>query len=290
MTTTLLPASAFASKSPPYTRRRGAWLAAAIALVATLYWGASREFPAGPAAGFGIERTPPPPSASATLRLATFNIHGAKGPDGRRDPARVARALEGYDFAALFEVHRPWPWSASQVADIGGQLQSGWLFAPTERRWWGEHFGSGIVSRVPVHEWRRIPWPRRTGVGYRNALVVDVPCGGRTVHVLATHIDSTGDRESQLRSAIAMFLSLDAPAVLMGDLNSHPDDPQLAALRGIQGVVDCLAAAGANAPARQLDWIFVREMECRGAGIVETGGSDHPLVWAEVSPLGLSAN
>jgi len=42
--------------------------------------------------------------------------------------------------------------------------------------------------------------------------------GGRDVHVLSTHVDSVTNRKNQLGIVIALFLTLDESAILIGDL------------------------------------------------------------------------
>ena len=105
--------------------------------------------------------------------------------------------------------------------------------------------------------------------------------------MLLTHVTrgDDRDRQTQLRTVIALFRALAEPAILLGDMNSQADDPQIRALLDTPGVVDPVGEVlGSEAPSR-IDWIITRGLRCLDAGVVETEASDHPLVWAEVELL-----
>ena len=272
----------------------------AIVLVG-LTWHASLPAPTGPAEGTtlqdaaspakaacGLASEPAPPAEPprrSRLRVATYNIHGCRGADNRRDPDRVAENLRGLDLVALNEVHGPWAWqSLDQASLLGQRLGMAWLFAPAERTWYHRPTGNGLLSALPVSSWRRIPLSRQSGRGYRNAVLVDLDHAGRTVRVLATHVARSDEqeRERQLRTVIELFLSQDGPALLLGDLNSDADDPQIRALLATAGVSDPVAEIlGAKAP-RRIDWIITRGLRAVDAGLRDNGASDHPLLWAEL--------
>jgi len=255
---------------------------AAALLVGGVVGAASLELSAGPAAGTELNGAPATgPVSPRTIRVGLYNIHGAKGLDGRRDLGRIADLLEGLDFIGLNEVHQRWT-TGNQAEILGKTLGMQWLFTPTERCWSGEHFGSAILSRVPIDSWQRIPLASPRGDGYRNVVLVRIPHQHETLNVLVTHIDPRKDRESQLRAVLSLFLSLDEPAVLMGDLNTRADDPQIVELLKFPGVTDCVSACGAPNPKNRIDWIFTRGLRCVQAGLKETIASDHPRIWAEL--------
>jgi hypothetical protein len=68
----------------------------------------------------------------------------------------------------------------------------------------------------------------------------------------------------------------------MGDLNTAADDPDLRRLLASPGVRDLVGETAARDSSRRIDWILARGLHSVQAGIVDTGASDHPLVWAEV--------
>jgi endonuclease/exonuclease/phosphatase family metal-dependent hydrolase len=261
-------------------------LVAMVILAPVFYWAGERRVPAGGAEGAALSgeiAAPRPPRGS--LRVGSFNIHAAKGLDGKRDITRIADCLRDLDLVALNEVagSRPWEdWNQSQ--QLGEALGRQWLFAPTESRWWHGSFGNGLLSTLPVRYWQRIQFDLAGAHTHRNLVVTAVEVDGVKVNVLLTHLDSRdlGRRHNQLRAAGELFLSLAEPAILLGDLNSTADDEQLQRLLHAPGVVDAVAAGGAKASASRIDWILTRGLRTVESGVVDNGASDHPLVWAEL--------
>jgi endonuclease/exonuclease/phosphatase family metal-dependent hydrolase len=270
-------------------------------LLLGLTWHASLPAPTGPADGTTLDGAASPADATCgfapdraslaksrprpKLRVATYNVHGCKGADGRRDIDRVAENLRGLDLVALNEVHGPWAWeSLDQAGLLGRRLGMAWLFAPAERTWYHRPTGNGLLCALPVSSWQRIPLSRQSGRGYRNAVLVDLDHAGHTVRVLLTHVARSDDqeRQRQLRTVIDLFLSLDGPAVLLGDLNSDADDPQIRALLATTGVSDPVGEILGDKTPRRIDWIITRGLRAVDAGLRDNGASDHPLLWAEL--------
>lgn len=223
------------------------------------------------------------------LRLGTFNIHGCKGSDGRRDVNRVANCLKGLDFVALNEVSGPDFFEKQDQAELlGRRLDMAWLFAPSVRQWYCLESGNALLTKKPVVYWHRIPLIRRVDYSYRNAVQVDLQMAGNSgsgvVHVLLTHVNRRYDseREAQLKEVISMFLALPEPAVLLGDLNSNAKDSQIRHLMSLPGVIDAVGHVLGPKDSERIDWIFLRGLRSVDAGIVDNGSSDHPLIWAEV--------
>ncbi len=260
------------------------------ALAGGLAWHASRPAALGPASGVAIEglapeSVPPAMAVRKTLRVATFNIHSCKGADGRRDVTRVAECLKDLDFVALEEVHGPWPWQKlDQAGELGTRLGMAWLFAPNTRFWYCVDSGNGLLSNRPVQFWQRIPLARHGGRGFRNAVLVGLPHQGRTVRVLLTHVSraNEAERTEQLRTVISLYLALSEPAVLLGDLNSNADDPQIRALLATPGVIDAVGKILGPRDRPRVDWIIVRGLRAVAADLCDHGASDHAAVWAEL--------
>jgi endonuclease/exonuclease/phosphatase family metal-dependent hydrolase len=226
-------------------------------------------------------------SAPKTLKLGSFNIHSGKGTDGVTSLARTAQLLSDLDFVGLYEVRGTSEGTQSnQAAALASLCEAGWLFAPTEHQWWSDHFGNGLMFQVPVRPIIRIPLVNTRGKAYRNAILTAVELEEITVRVIAVHIDRESDRQHQLQTVIDLFLSLQAPCVLMGDLNSTASDPLLVALREQPGVQSPLHEMLAEGPPSQgIDWIFTRGLKTISATLVENTASDHPLVKAELGNL-----
>ena len=268
------------------TRWKGVALGLAAALIGLIIWdGADRR---------ATDATRPmvqSPQSSAKhespdyLKLASFNIHGGKGSDGVRSLARTAELLADSDFAGLYEVKATSdvtvPNQASALARTG---DAGWLFAPTERRWWSDHFGNGLLFRVPVRSSLRFPLVNTRGKAYRNAILSTVELKGAAVRIVAVHIDRENDRRQQLETVIELFLSLQKPCLLMGDLNTIATDPLLEDLVARQDVRSPLQESlEGHLPSQNIDWIFTRGLRTISVNLVENTASDHPLLKAELA-------
>lgn len=227
-----------------------------------------------------------PGPSPKTLRLGSFNIHGGKGTDGVLNLARTTALLDDLDFVGLYEVRSiPFANPSNQAASIASVSNSAWLFAPTERQWWTDHFGNGLVYRIPVSFSIRLPLINTRGKAYRNAILATVLLENVDVRVISVHIDRERDRLYQLQSMIDLFLNLKEPCVLMGDLNTMADDPLIAELLERPGVESPLHDSLATGPPRAtIDWIFTRGLKTISATLVENVASDHPLLKAELEP------
>jgi endonuclease/exonuclease/phosphatase family metal-dependent hydrolase len=220
-----------------------------------------------------------------TIRVATFNVRGGKGRDGRRDLDRVADCLGGLDVVGLCEVHGSGVFAPENQAQLLAQrLDRAWLFAPASRRWYHSEFGNALLSDLPVRFWQRIPLEGWTKSGHRNVVLVTLECRDRPVHILIAHVTQrdSEERAHQLRAVTGLFLALEEPAVLLGDLNSPPSDPQIRQLTETPGVSDPVAQFIDPPQNDRVDWILVRGLRCRAAGVVDQDASDHPLFWAEL--------
>ena len=264
-------------------RRFGVLLLLAALVAGGLTWQMSLRTHAGPASGTVLAGASATQTTRQTLRVGTFNIHGGKGRDGKMDLDRIAAELKDLDIVGLNEVHADRSGeSADQAAALGERLQMPYLFAPTERRWGAESFGNGLLCSPPVKHYLRIPLKSTKTKGLRNMLLATIDWAGRDVRVLITHIDTRIDRESQLASAIAMFLSLQPPAILMGDLNTAADDQQIQTLLATEGVVDVAAGIVRPKQRERIDWIITRGLQTVTAEVRENDASDHPVIRAEL--------
>ena len=273
--------------SPPARRalRRRQAAVLILVLAGTVVWIASWRRPSGPASGTQIHGQVANAPVGNTLRVGTFNIRGGKGIDERRDLARTAESIGDLDLIALNEVHGAWFWqSGNQAQDLGHRLGHAWLFAPTEKRWWHREFGNGLLSSVPVSNWQRIPLERQYGKSYRNVLWAVVRFNNRAIHVLVTHLDRSDDRDrsAQLSAVAELFLSLEAPALLMGDMNSTARDPIIRRLLDVANVAEGLGQVLDDHQTGRIDWIFARGLRVADAGMINTGASDHPSFWVEL--------
>ena len=167
------------------------------------------------------ERTTRGASGAKTLRVATWNIHGAVGTDRRYVPARIVDVLGeiGADIGALQEVASEQE-HATFLRDLeratGFHLVAGLL-----RQRHDTDFGNAVLSRFPVISVDRLD----LCVGRfepRGALDVCVDLGlAAPLRVIATHLGlRPGERREQVRRIIAAVeRDTPHPTLLMGDLN-----------------------------------------------------------------------
>ena len=238
-------------------------------------WGNHRA-PTGPAQG-SLDVPAAVRTDGPTLRVAALNIQSGRNAQQAYALADTAKALSHYDLVGLNEVA-----GGDQAAELGRLAQSAALFAPTQSRWWREDYGNGLLARRPVPFWWRMPLAVRNADAARNLLYAEVDLGGRRVAVLITHVGRGVDHASTVRAAAELFLALKPPAILMGDLNAHPADPEMKRLLAEPGVSDAAAGRPGAGDPNRVTWLLVRGLKVKDAGIIDKGLSDHPLVWAEV--------
>ena len=160
-------------------------------------------------------------ASAKALTVATWNIHGAVGTDGRYAPGRIVDVLAeiGADIVALQEV-------ASEQAHAGFlrdlERATGFhLVAGLLRQRRGTDFGNAVLSRYPVLTVEHLD----LAVGNyepRGALDVCVDVGlALPLRVMATHLGlRPGERREQVRRIIAAVERDNPhPTLLMGDLN-----------------------------------------------------------------------
>jgi endonuclease/exonuclease/phosphatase family metal-dependent hydrolase len=153
------------------------------------------------------------------VRIATWNMHGGVGLDGRFDPDRIARVIGELDadIVALQEFHSRG--SFDMHAHLGTLGFEHVIVMPTFRKR-GSEFGNAVLTRSPARDAIAHPF----GVGNReprNAIDLRVVADECTVRVIATHL---GLRSAERRIQVARLLALIGPSapqpvVLLGDFN-----------------------------------------------------------------------
>ena len=227
------------------------------------------------------------------VRLATFNLlHGRSPADGVVDPDRLAAAVATLDadVLALQEVDLGQDRSAhvDQTAHVARSLDAAHArFAPalvgTPGQEWrpaedGDEttepsYGVGLVSRLPVARWRRIPLgtsPARLPLlidARRPAFVRDEPRVALAAElaapspvgtVVAVHLSfAPGVNVVQLLRLARALRDAPSPVVILGDLNLPGPVPP-AVLPGWRSLVR-ETTFPADDPRIQLDHILVRD-------------------------------
>lgn len=154
------------------------------------------------------------------MRVATWNMHGGVGLDGRFDPDRIARVIDELDadVVALQEFH------SRDGFDMHAHLESlGFaqvIGVPTFQKR-GHEFGNALLTRWPARDVTRhvLDFERQEP---RSAIDLVVDHAGAALRIVATHF---GLRPAERNVQIARILKLfDAdpmpPTILLGDFNA----------------------------------------------------------------------
>lgn len=154
------------------------------------------------------------------LTVATYNIHGAVGTDGRFAPERVAAVLDELqaDVVALQEV----PLGGADQVDVLALLRAHTgMFAaegPTMESP-ARRYGNAVLSRYPILATESIDLSFGSREP-RGALDADIDCRGQLLRVVATHLGlKPAERRAQIKRLLQAFDTNDAPVILLGDVN-----------------------------------------------------------------------
>jgi endonuclease/exonuclease/phosphatase family metal-dependent hydrolase len=163
------------------------------------------------------------PGRGGVIRVATYNVHGCVGSDGRRDPGRVANVISelGADVVALQEFTYP----ATVALDTRTPVVLTTLdryecaLGPT-RQDVTSCFGNALLTRHPIVEVHRInlSMERREP---RGALAATLDIDGTELHVLAAHLGlRVRERRFQVRQILDYLDSVRHTwFVVLGDFN-----------------------------------------------------------------------
>ena len=230
----------------------------------------------------------PAGARDSSLRIATWNIHDARGADGRRDLPRVARVIAHLDAAlvGLQEVSCG-PSEACDVAELASSNGYRWHAIPTVQSRDAELVrGNALLTTLPVDE-VRIHDLSVAGREPRGALEARVRWRSLRLRVVVTHLGlRAGERRHQVERLLGIISDEDVAAtILLGDINEwllwgRP----LRWLHRRFGNSPALRTFPARAPLFALDRIWVHPpLALAGVERVSSGGarlaSDHlPLV------------
>ena len=236
------------------------------------------------------------------FRVATYNVHGCRGMDGRRSEKRIAEVIATLDVDVIglqeLDLNRPRSGHVDQAGVIATAL--GWhqFFHPAFKVG-DEHYGDAILSRLPmrVRQAQELPSvSTRVCPETRAAIWVEIETASGPVQVINTHL-GLGRRE-RLKQAELLAgpewlgrIGPDEPLILMGDFNSLPSSPafqlltrQLRDIRTLLSPQPRLRTYPTRYPLLSVDHIFVNDrLTADSANVIGNAeariASDHfPLV------------
>ncbi|MDX1804879.1 MAG: endonuclease/exonuclease/phosphatase family protein [Alcanivorax sp.] len=237
------------------------------------------------AAGYGQAQTGATGDADKEhCVVGIYNIHRARGLDGRRDLGRIAQVLRQADVVGLCEVEGPQTrWHRDQADKLGQTLRLGALFAPCQQRWGRQDRGNGLLFRPSLTRWYREPLPDSTGTHPRCLLTAELTVAGQSLAVMVTHLARRQDQAIQLETVLARFMA-QPRAVLMGDFNVAADYPLLQRFLQTHPQVDAVRLARVPDDPGRIEWILARGVDVLEGGMAPSGPSDHPFYWVTVKP------
>jgi len=227
---------------------------------------------------------------ASSVRIVSYNIHGAVDVDGQLDPETIAEVIDAQepDVVLLQEVARGWPiFGGLDAAEwLSRRLEMPYVYVPAA----DEQFGNAVLSRVPMLETTSGQLPYGEGPQQRSYLAVRLDLGGGgELLVIDAHLERRFEDPATRRRQITTLLDVwggEEPAVIAGDMNLQPneDDVRLFLDAGLVSVQDeigdpCEPTAtepDPDEPCDRVDWIFVTpDVEPSAFEIAETRASDH---------------
>lgn len=157
------------------------------------------------------------------VRVATYNIHRARGLDRRTRPERIAAVLAAIkpDVVALQEVIGPGLSGAGHAEAIGAALGMGWIMAPT-RELRRHQFGNVVLSRYPIREHSQVDLSWKT-CEPRNSQRAVIDLGhGRLLQVYNVHLGTALLERRYQAPKLASWIRDQrphGPKIVLGDFN-----------------------------------------------------------------------
>jgi len=189
------------------------------------------------------------------LRVASYNVHGCRGSDGRKDAARIAAVIEetGCDTVGLQE-------SDYRLDFIAGRTGMQAIPGLTLLRHDGP-YGNALLTRRKVLAVRRLGFTY-SGREPRNALDVDLEVGGETVRVIVTHLGLwPAERRFQVKQLLNVLRKtpVSERVMVLGDINEWlPLGRPLRWLNGLFGHSIVERTFPSRWPILALDRVWVR--------------------------------
>lgn len=205
------------------------------------------------------------------LRILSYNIHHAKGVDGKLDVPRIAQVILSVDpdLVALQEVDKNTirTGKVNQDIELSRLTKMNCVFG-SNITFQGGQYGNAILSKFPIIKNKNFLLPNVDSGEQRGLLQSQIQISNKeNVLFFSTHLDHRRSDTERLASAKAInqIISLGnkSPAILAGDFNDVPDSPTLNELGKVwlRTNKKILRTIPASKPSRQIDYIFVQPKE-----------------------------
>lgn len=226
----------------------------------------------------------------AFIRVATYNIHAGLDPAGRPSLPGIRTTLGQIrpDLVGLQEVERGFrarAGYADQAGLLADELGLDLRFGPAIDLAPGEaagKFGNAVLSTMPIAGCRLERLPGRGEPRVLLDAAVDTPWG--RAHFLTCHLGlDREERRRQIDCILKRIEALRAPAILAGDFNARPGDPEMAPLFAALAEAQTVGGQDRTTHPRsgaRIDYIFATpDWQFLRAQVVPSPASDHlPLV------------
>lgn len=234
--------------------------------------------------------------AGPRLRIVNYNIHQGVNPDGQVDPEATARAIEALDPDVLLlqEIGRGWPIHIGMDTGewLSRRLRMPFLYQPAA----DAQFGNAIMTRMPIleHDGGFLPFgegPQRRSY-LRARIHLD---SGRSITLIDVHLqhqeDKPATREAQIHELLRVWGG-EPRTLIAGDMNTQPDEPNLALFLGAglvsvqdeSGLGDLPTATQEVVRGDRVDYVFVTpDVAFSDVAVPYSFASDHLPIAVTVS-------
>ena len=223
-----------------------------------------------------------------SINVASYNIQTGKSLAGKRNINASADVVAKVDIAGIQEVYAT-SWlnrfglGECQTHSLAKRGGFGFLFCATRRRWFREHRGNALLSKLSVLNWHIKMLPDQSGKSYRNMTIAEIQWQGQSFHFINTHLHTRKGREAQL-ARVLDELAKYSRAILLGDFNSNALTPLLAQALNDPLISDAISLAGLDiSNADRIDWILSKGFKVNGGEMLSKGVSDHPYYQVNLS-------
>jgi len=228
-------------------------------------------------------------SSTASLRIATYNIHYGYDDDWHFTLEELAETIEenDCDIVAMQEVDtgRMTSYGADDAYYLAQRLKMNVVYLPTV-----EHLtGIGVLYRGPKAT-ESMQWlsslQEQTGI-----IGVSLEGVNNPLYVYGTWLGLSNEDTLRQISEALDFIGDRTPAVFGADFNAHYEDQESQAIRDADfvdpftqlGIDPVPNTSPAVDPEKRIDFVWIRDLVATNAWVSESLASDHRMVVVEVS-------